>query len=59
MKQSRRVKPGCGDRSGDTLDKKSRGARKDRQKVEIYGQIGGNFSIHTGDLGGRDPRGVP
>lgn len=33
--------------------------RKDRQKVEIYGQIGGNFSIHTGDLGGRNPRGVP
>jgi hypothetical protein len=35
------------------------GQSKDRQKVEIYGHIGGDFGIHTRDLGGGDPRGVP
>lgn len=35
------------------------GQSKDRQKVEMYGHIGGDFGIHTGDLKGGDPIGVP
>lgn len=35
------------------------GQSKDRQMVEIYGHIDGDFGIYTRDLGGRDPRGFP
>ena len=45
----------------DTLDRKGSlsGQSRSRQKMEIYGHIGGDFGIHTGAVGGEGPRGVP